>query len=357
MTAESYSVAEASRLLGVSIPTLKTMCAGGQLACFRTPGGHLRVSAEALAAIRSNGRTRTLLSPAPSGVLQARRERVEELNLEGQELRAQQQLGRLRAEQAEETARRATEEHERQVEREARRERSRSEREQQERKFAEQQAEQRRAEWRQRFLSTVAASLPAHLSVARREQLLDALETEFVRRGVAEDAGVALVGNVVIPRLLAFWDGEDRAVRMREDAERRAVREIRWARDSTEAEKAEAVAAVHTALAVLPFGASEAEMKAVAFSAVAPILDKLHERRERQRRINEAVTEVFPYLHRLCRAGGISRQTLDDPFFRFELEGAVRRRLQSVMRDEDRCAARRLVQEVVDQELDKFGIP
>lgn len=353
MAAESYSVAEASRLLGVSIPTLKSMCAGGQLACFRTPGGHLRISSDAMDSIRSNGRARASVSSAPSGVLQARRERVEELNLEGQELRAQRQLESLRTEQAAEIERRAAEERAKEIEHEEQRERSRAERERQERESAEQEAERRRTELHQRFLSAAAVSLPSRLSVARSEQLLDALETEFIRRGVEDDAGVALVVSIVTPRLVACWRAEDRAARMREDAERQAVRDVRWACNSTEAEKAEAVTVVRARLAALPLAASETEIRAAAFSAVAPILEKLNQRRERERRINEGVAEVFPYLERLHRAGGISGDALWRVSLRLELEDAVRRQLRAELADEDFPAIRRRVQDLVDATLDK----
>lgn len=356
MVAESYSVAAASRLLGVSIPTLKSMCAGGQLACFRTPGGQLRVSADALAAIRSDGRPRASVSSAPSSVLQARRERVEELNLEGQELRAQRQLESLRAEQAAEIERRAAAERERQAEREEGRAQSRTERERQERELAQQQVELRRAELRQRFLSAAAASLPSRLSVARSEQLLDALEAELIRRGVEDDGGVALAVSIVTPRIVSSWRTQDRTVRQREDAERRAVREVRWAPDSTEAEKSEAITAVRATLATLPITASEEELRVAAFSAVAPILEKLNQRRERERRIGEGVAEVFPYLERLRRAGGISGGPFDVLVLRLELEDGVRRHLSAHLRNEGHDGVCRLVHEFVDSEVEQQGV-
>lgn len=95
---EAFTVAEAARALRVSIPTLKELCSRGTLASFRTPGGHLRVSARAIETFReSAGPPRT--SRAPSEVLQNRRERVEELNLEALELRAKRDLAKLRREE------------------------------------------------------------------------------------------------------------------------------------------------------------------------------------------------------------------------------------------------------------------
>lgn len=74
--------------------------------------------------------------------------------------------------------------------------------------------------------------------------------------------------------------------------------------------------------------------------------------RERERRISEGVAEVFPYLERLHRAGGISGGPFDVLRLRLELEDAVRRRLSSELPEED-SAVRRLVQDLVDAQLDR----
>src|SRR6266540_1034835 len=101
--AESYSVSEAATLLGISIPTLKRMEAEGRLDSFRTPGGHLRISASSVEAVRER-RTERARPPVreASPVLQNRRERLEELTLEAQEVRARRELARLQREDEEE---------------------------------------------------------------------------------------------------------------------------------------------------------------------------------------------------------------------------------------------------------------
>src|SRR5205809_55728 len=106
--AESCSVSEAARLLGVSIPTAKRMAADGQLEAFRTPGGHLRIVAESIEALREQGQRPRLVREA-SLVLHNRRERLEELTIEAQELRARRELEKLRREQAEDEEQRQAE--------------------------------------------------------------------------------------------------------------------------------------------------------------------------------------------------------------------------------------------------------
>jgi hypothetical protein len=80
----SYSAAEAPRLLRVSNPTLKRMCATRDIPCFKTSGGYLCIPVNGLKSIQ--GKAGGSTTSTPSSVLQSRRERVEELNLEGQEL-------------------------------------------------------------------------------------------------------------------------------------------------------------------------------------------------------------------------------------------------------------------------------
>src|SRR5712692_1388434 len=95
MKRESYTVREASQALGFSVPTVIRMCEEGTLQHFVSPGGHRRIPSEAIAAVRTNGRSRSSTASAPSSVLQNRRERLEELGLDAQEIRAHRELDRL----------------------------------------------------------------------------------------------------------------------------------------------------------------------------------------------------------------------------------------------------------------------
>ncbi|HUI76050.1 MAG TPA: hypothetical protein VLX32_13960, partial [Candidatus Acidoferrum sp.] len=82
------------------------MATEGQLASSRTPGQHMRVLRAAVdGLLRHAGGTPV----SASSVLQNRRERVEELALEVQELRARREIGKLREEDSE-SERRRTEE-------------------------------------------------------------------------------------------------------------------------------------------------------------------------------------------------------------------------------------------------------
>src|SRR5207249_702967 len=84
------------------------MVADGQLEAFRTPGGHFRIVAESIEALREQGqRPRPVRDVSP--VLHNHREHVEELTLEAQELRAKRELEKLRREQDEEEERRQAE--------------------------------------------------------------------------------------------------------------------------------------------------------------------------------------------------------------------------------------------------------
>ena len=57
---ETIPVAEAARLLGISVRTVKRMCDAGRLRSFRTTGGHLRVLRSDVEAFRQGS-----ASPAP----------------------------------------------------------------------------------------------------------------------------------------------------------------------------------------------------------------------------------------------------------------------------------------------------
>ena len=167
MEHESYTVREASRALGLSVPTVIRMCEEGTLQHFVSPGGHRRIPSEAIAAVRTNGRSRSSTASLPSSsVLQNRRERLEELGLDAQEIRARRELERLRAEQKDEAERQAAQTRERETERQCQLEQARAERLRQERLKEEADAEERRARtWKtKRRQSRSSRPLPTDLS-------------------------------------------------------------------------------------------------------------------------------------------------------------------------------------------------
>jgi len=100
---ESLSGAEAGKVLGLSVRSVRRLCAEGKLRSFRsdrTAGGHLRVVRGDIEAFRQG--SGSLPPPAPSNVLQARRDSVAGAVLEGDELQAKRRLRGLKAEDEEE---------------------------------------------------------------------------------------------------------------------------------------------------------------------------------------------------------------------------------------------------------------
>src|SRR5439155_7940897 len=161
---ESRSVSEAARVLGVSIPTARRMVADGQLEAFRTPGGHLRIVAESIEALREQAQRPRPVREA-SLVLHNRRERLEELTIEAQELRAKRELEKLRREQAEEEEQRQAEAEARDLEAAEQREAARLEQRhferEQQRELERQEAEHEQTEFHCRWLGTVTQTLSA----------------------------------------------------------------------------------------------------------------------------------------------------------------------------------------------------
>jgi excisionase family DNA binding protein len=209
---ESCSASEAAELLGVSIPTLKRMVACGKLQAFRTPGGHLRVLAKNLEATR-DGRQ---IQPPPvrdaSPVLLNRRERLEELTLEAQEMRARRELANLRRDAQEEAARREAEAQtreeeavQRQAELELERERLKHEQTQErirlererhqdrERREAEQQLAAFRCRWLEKANKAVYAYEYRWLSAGQHKEILEGLEAEIMKRQPVDEPRIGAI--------------------------------------------------------------------------------------------------------------------------------------------------------------------
>lgn len=74
MEGSSYSLTDAAAVLGVSVPTARAIVARGQLASFRTPGGHLKIPSESVAAYRDGRPNRTNPANTTTMVLQGRRD-------------------------------------------------------------------------------------------------------------------------------------------------------------------------------------------------------------------------------------------------------------------------------------------
>ena len=295
--AESHSATEAARLLGVSTPTLKRMEAEGQVEGFRTPGGHLRIVATSIEAIREHRR-----QPRPardaSPVLLNRRERVEEVNLQVQELRARRELDGLRREEAEEAERREAEAEENEQEAAERRETLALERERLAREEArerqgrevQQQLAAFRCSWLEQANELVGASELRWLSLAQRKEVMDALEAEIMKPQPHDTPRMAMVLARAAAACIEPMIMERDANRERE----RRIESALWSLPAfaTDAEKAEAAASAREALSRLPYSAQELELRSAAEKALEPVRRKVARRLMTERVLNWLVLQL-----------------------------------------------------------------
>jgi len=273
------------------------MEAEGQVEGFRTPGGHLRIVAASIEAIREPRR-----QPRPardaSPVLLNRRERVEEVNLQVQELRARRELDGLRREEAEEAERREAEAEENEKEAAERRETLALERERLARedecerqgREAQQQLAAFRCSWLEQANELLAASELRWLSLAQRKEVMDALEAEIMKRQPHDSPRMAMV----LARAAAACI---EPMIMERDAKRERERRIELALWSlpafaTDAEKAEAAAAAREALSRLPYSAQDLELRSAAEKAIEPVRRKVARRLMTERVLNWNVLQL-----------------------------------------------------------------
>ena len=302
----SYSAAEAARLLRVSIPTLKQMCATGEIPHFKTPGGHLRILVDGLKSIQGKADSSTTIRP--SSVLQSRRERIEEINLEGQELRAQRELRKLRNEEAAEAEQRRVEDEARQQESE-RRARAAAQ-VQIDRLNREAQESRERAEFeqivefRERWFQVAESKVNEvdRLSAEQRKQLLDALEVEINKRGPADGGRMEMVLVRTVKAVMEPWECEwrrEQAEQAARQAGARTMERLLWQfpYQATDSEKADAMAAMKVALVSLPASTSEPELVRVARQAFDPVRQRVDRRLLAERVVQWAVGEL-PWLGR-----------------------------------------------------------
>lgn len=360
MSNESYSVSEASRVLGVSIPTLKRMAEEGRIGSYRTPGGHLRISGESLEAFRQGKQARATREPSP--VLTNRRERVEELALEAQELRAKREIGKLQAEEEAEVRSREeeAEAEERAAEREAEAQRLRLERVriQRERQEREREETERLAAWRAQWLEKAMAKFPYWVSPAQRKEAVRTLDSEIGQRGPECERIMERLIQDTIADLIAPWEAERYARQLRERIVRDAQSSLPWSAAQHERTKAEAL--IRKALSGLPITASEAECRAAAEDSVADLCAAIERRlaleateKRRAELVKHGVSEVGWYLRTLHNDGEISHEDYHDSELRADLEAAVREALEEEFEgDESEPEVDKRVREIVDDEFE-----
>jgi hypothetical protein len=264
------------------------MVAEGRLDAFRTPGGHLRITAESIEAVREQRQARPRPVRDASPVLQNRRERLEELTLEAQEHRARRELEKLRREEQEEAEEREAEAHAREeeaVERQAefelererlelekaqeraRRDRERDQEEQ--KREAERELGAFRCRWQAKASEAVAAYEYRWLSATQRKEVLEDLEAEIEKRQPADEPRMA----AIIARSLQALAEPIRADRDAQERRQKLTNEALWSLpfSASEAEKIKATAAIREALRRFGNFADVCEMRVAAQEAIQPV--------------------------------------------------------------------------------------
>jgi hypothetical protein len=285
------------------------MVAEERLDAFRTPGGHLRITAESIEAVREQRQARPRPVRDASPVLQNRRERLEELTLEAQEHRARRELEKLRAEEQEEAERQEAEAQareeeavQRQAELELEQERLELEKAQEEARQERERAQERqrleaerelaafRCRWHAKASESVAAYEYRWLSATQRKEVLEGLEAEIEKRQPPDEPRmVAIIARSVEALLEPLQTDRDAQERRRTLTEE-ALRSLPYL--ATEAEKVRATAAIREALRRFGNFANVCEMRVATQEAVQPVRQATEKRLLDERLIKWAVSEL-----------------------------------------------------------------
>lgn len=285
------------------------MVAEERLDAFRTPGGHLRITAESIEALREQRQVRPRPVRDASPVLQNRRERLEELTLEAQEHRARRELEKLRAEEQEEADRREAEAQareeeaaQRQAELELERERlelekaqeqARRDREQtqeEQKREAERELAAFRCRWQEKASEAVAAYEYRWLLATQRKEVLEGLEAEIEKRQPPDEPRmVAIIARSVEALIEPFRTDRDAQERRRTLTEE-ALRSLPF--PATEAERVRATAAIREALGRFDNSSDVCEMRVATQEAVQPVRQAVEKRLLDERLIKWAVSEL-----------------------------------------------------------------
>jgi excisionase family DNA binding protein len=296
---ESYSVSEAAAVLGVSSPTLKRMVAEGRVKAYHTPGGHLRILAESVNAVREGERLSRRSAGDVSPALQIRREHLQELTLEVEEHRTRRELDRLRSEEQDKLDHRRAEAESRQQEAAQRQEEIELERERFQRQEAEdrrqREAEQQLAAFRSRWLQVATHFVKkpeyAWLSAAQRKEVLESLEGVIESRQPTDDH--RYIATVIVRTLQAALEPFE-AERKAQERRQRLTEAALWRLpgSATEAERVGAISAVREALKCFDATADESEMRVAAQQAIEPISRAVERRLLDERVINWAIFKL-----------------------------------------------------------------
>lgn len=314
---DAMSMAEAAAALGVSVPTVRQMVARGQLVAFRTPGGHLRFTADSVRAAKGEPVSESGRQSLPNP-LQNRRERVEELNLEAQEFRAERQLDALRREQEEDEA-------DRQAEADAlRQERKdqaralvldqqrieREEAEERDRRRAAEEAQSQREQFVSSWLEVGLALIPEDVPAEVRLDVVSKLEDFLQECHLTKEMQILRMVTATVADALAPWRREQEIAAIIEDARQSLPYMARG----------------------FPWSPTEWDLKArqAAFAAIAELRDNsasLEQIRTAARIAVRAVVEEYEAHQRAEKTAKQKNQFLDHWFLYFELSGYVRQLL------------------------------
>ena len=343
MASQSYSVSEAAQILRVSVPTLKRMIHAEELQAFRTPGNHLRITADSLERVQQGRPLRPAREVSP--VLQNRRERVEEKTLEAQELRIDRDVRKLRQEDAAEARQRREERQERA--READEQAQRLELEQQQLEIEEREratharAQAALRDFRQRWLAHADKLLNGFLGAffkydwltpQQRKEVAEALEGEIGKHSPDDEQRMSRIIQDTLASFVAPLEAQREIARRREHAIDRMLLKMSVTRTNSERVRAEALA--REALRQMPLDASADELLMKAQDAIAPISRAIEEREIREKRqaakqefIRLAFITVRSYKQELRDEGEISRHDYTDQAMWQEIEEDVKEKL------------------------------
>jgi excisionase family DNA binding protein len=365
----SYSAAEAADVLGISVPTLKRMVRAGELDAFKTVGGHLRVRPDSLEAVHQNKSISGGRQVSP--VLQNRQDHVQELVLEGQELRATRQLRKEREEEAAEAEQKREErqEHARQAQHQA--ERLQLERQQLEMQECENaqraQAQAALRHFRQRWLAHADKLLNGFLGAfwkydwltpQQRKEVAEALEAEIAKRTPDHEGRMEQILNQALASFVAPLEAFREIARRREQAIDRTCWKL--GRSATDSERVRAQALAREALKQMPLDARHDELLIKAEEVIAPIARAIEEREAREERekskhdvIRLASFDVENYKAELRNQGAISSEECFDTKLWDQIKETVRHELSHELTGEESSEeVKGLIRGIVDDELD-----
>ena len=365
MRGQFHRVGEAADLLGVSVPTVKDLVRKKKLRAFRTPGGQLRVLADSLEELQQGPAVRSAREPSP--VLQNKRERVEELGLEAQELRIHRDVRKLQEQDAAERRQKREERDERA--REAEQEAQRLEFERQQLEIERQErAERARAQtalrdFRQRWLAHADKLLNGFLGAffkynwltpQQRKELAEALEAEIAKHSPDDEPRMERIIQDTLASFVAPLEAQHEIARKREHAVDRMMLKLSFR--ATDSERGRARALAREAVKQMPLDADADELLSKAQDAIAPISRAIEEREAREKReaakqefIRWASLTVDNYKRELRDQDEISRQDYSDQALWGEITEDVRDELsQELTGDESSEEVKELIHAVVD---------